>query len=97
MTCLRSTIEKRVDYPLIGQSLSDNNSNTLESYSYLGLGTVVKRAHPQPTNGLDLTYITAGGSGDAARCLRTYNRRQSGRDRKRNAIGWDATYRIEEC
>jgi hypothetical protein len=28
-------------------SLSDN-SGTLESLSYLGLGTVVKRAHPQP-------------------------------------------------
>jgi RHS repeat-associated protein len=45
-------------------SLSDT-SGTLESYSYLGLSTVVKRAHPLPTNGLDLTYITAGGSGDA--------------------------------
>ena len=42
-------------------SLSDN-SGTLESLSYLGLGTVVKRAHPQPN--VDLTYITAGGSGD---------------------------------
>src|SRR6516162_8814286 len=42
-------------------SLSDN-SGTLESYAYLGLGTVVKRAHPQPN--VDLTYITAGGSGD---------------------------------
>jgi RHS repeat-associated protein len=44
--------------------LSDT-SGTLESYSYLGLSTVVKRAHPLPTNGLDLTYITPGGSGDA--------------------------------
>src|SRR5262249_34181395 len=44
--------------------LSDT-SGTLESYSYLGLDTVVKRAHPLPTNGLDLTYITPGGSGDA--------------------------------
>jgi hypothetical protein len=42
-------------------SLSDN-SGTLESYAYLGLGTVVKRARPQPN--VDLTYITAGGSGD---------------------------------
>jgi hypothetical protein len=42
-------------------SLSDN-SGTLESYSYLGLGTVVKRAHPQPN--VDLSYVTAGGSGD---------------------------------
>jgi RHS repeat-associated protein len=38
-------------------SLSDN-SGTLESYSYLGLGTVVKRAHPQPN--VDLTYIGTG-------------------------------------
>jgi RHS repeat-associated protein len=45
-------------------SLSDT-SGTVESYSYLGLSTVVKRAHPLPTNGLDLTYITPGGSGDA--------------------------------
>jgi YD repeat-containing protein len=42
-------------------SISDN-SGTLETLSYLGLGTVVKRAHPQPN--VDLTYITSGGSGD---------------------------------
>jgi hypothetical protein len=43
-------------------SISDN-SITLESLSYLGLGTVVKRAHPQP--GVDLTYIgTPGDAGD---------------------------------
>src|SRR5262249_27268503 len=45
-------------------SLSDNGGNTLETYSYLGLSTVVKRAHPAPTNGLDLTYIGTG-TGDA--------------------------------
>src|SRR5262249_39096257 len=45
---------------------TDNTSHvtTLESYSYLGLSTVVKRAHPAanngPTNGLDLTYIGTG-------------------------------------
>ena len=40
-----------------------SNSTTLESLSYLGLATVVKRAHPQP--GVDLTYIgTAGDGGD---------------------------------
>jgi hypothetical protein len=33
---------------------------TLESYSYLGLDTVMKRADPQPTNGEDLTYIGSG-------------------------------------
>src|SRR5262249_30885913 len=38
-------------------SLSDSSA-TLESYTYLGLGTVVTRAHPQP--GLDLTYIKQG-------------------------------------
>jgi RHS repeat-associated protein len=42
-----------------------SNSVTLESYSYLGLGTVVKRAHPQ--TGIDLTYIkqTGESNGDA--------------------------------
>src|SRR5207249_4953898 len=45
-------------------SISDG-STTLESLSYLGLGIVVKRAHPQP--GVDLTYIkqTAESNGDA--------------------------------
>jgi len=38
---------------------------TLESYSYLGLGTVVERKHPQP--GVDLTYVKLSGEsvGDA--------------------------------
>jgi RHS repeat-associated protein len=45
-------------------SLSEN-SVTLESYSYLGVDTVVKRAHSQP--GVDLTYIkqTGESTGDA--------------------------------
>jgi RHS repeat-associated protein len=45
-------------------SLSDS-SGTLESYSYLGLATVVKRSHPQPT--IDVTYIKQSGesNGDA--------------------------------
>jgi hypothetical protein len=44
-------------------SITDG-ATTLESYTYLGLDTVVKRAHPQP--GVDLTYIDpAGGTGDA--------------------------------
>jgi len=30
----------------------------LEVYSYLGIGTIVKRAHPE--NGVDLTYIDPG-------------------------------------
>jgi RHS repeat-associated protein len=45
-------------------NLSDS-SGTLEQYSYLGLDTVVKRAHSQP--GVDLTYIKQSGesNGDA--------------------------------
>ena len=45
-------------------SLSDT-SGTLESYDYLGLSTVVRRAHLQP--GVDLTYIkqTGEANGDA--------------------------------
>jgi RHS repeat-associated protein len=45
-------------------SLSDS-SGTLESYTYLGLATVVKRAHP--LSGIDLTYIkqTGEANGDA--------------------------------
>jgi RHS repeat-associated protein len=42
-------------------SLSDN-SGTLESYDYLGLGGVVRRAHPQPD--VDLTYIKQSGEND---------------------------------
>ncbi|HXG09406.1 MAG TPA: hypothetical protein VNK04_06420 [Gemmataceae bacterium] len=42
-----------------------DNSATLESYDYLGLATVVRRAHPQPS--VDLTYIKQAGeaNGDA--------------------------------
>jgi RHS repeat-associated protein len=45
-------------------SISDTGG-TLESYDYLGLGTVVRRAHPLP--GVDLTYIKQGAepTGDA--------------------------------
>jgi hypothetical protein len=45
-------------------SISDSSA-TLEAYTYLGLDTVVKRAHPQP--GVDLTYIKQSGesNGDA--------------------------------
>jgi RHS repeat-associated protein len=45
-------------------SLSDS-TGVLEAYTYLGLNTVVKRAHPQP--GVDLTYIKQLGeaNGDA--------------------------------
>lgn len=40
-----------------------NDTITLESYSYLGLGTVVKRAHAQ--SGVDLNYVKPGESDDA--------------------------------
>ncbi len=43
-------------------SLSDT-SGTLESYSYLGLGTVVIRSHSQP--GVDLTYVKQSGESNA--------------------------------
>src|SRR5207247_2635014 len=39
-----------------------NSSTTLESYSYLGLSTVVARTHPE--SDVDLTYIGTG-TGDA--------------------------------
>ncbi|HXG13434.1 MAG TPA: RHS repeat domain-containing protein, partial [Gemmataceae bacterium] len=39
-----------------------DNSATLESYDYLGLATVVRRAHPQPS--VDLTYIKQAGEAD---------------------------------
>jgi YD repeat-containing protein len=42
--------------------LSDS-TGTLESYSYLGYGTVVTRGHPQP--GVDLTYVKQGAEADA--------------------------------
>ncbi|MCI0463315.1 MAG: RHS repeat-associated core domain-containing protein [Gemmataceae bacterium] len=42
-------------------SLTDG-STTLEAYTYLGLGIVVKRAHPEP--GVDLTYIKQSGEGN---------------------------------
>jgi len=43
-------------------SLSDT-SGTLESYDYLGLSTVVRRAHSQP--GVDLTYIKQTGEANS--------------------------------
>jgi YD repeat-containing protein len=44
-------------------SISDT-SGTLESYKYLGLGTIVEMDHPE--TGVNLTYITqSGGTGDA--------------------------------
>jgi RHS repeat-associated protein len=42
-------------------SITDG-STTLESYDYLGLGTVVTRGHPQ--SGVDLTYVKLTGESD---------------------------------
>jgi RHS repeat-associated protein len=44
-------------------SITDG-ATTLESYDYLGLTTVVRRAHPQP--GVDLTYIKLTGESDGS-------------------------------
>src|SRR5207248_2494591 len=44
-------------------SLIDNDNSThLEDESYLGLDTIVKRAHPEP--GIDLTYAKLSGESD---------------------------------
>jgi RHS repeat-associated protein len=54
-----------VDNTISRLSSMSDTSATLENYTYLGLGTVVKRGHPQP--GVDLTYIKQSGesNGDA--------------------------------
>jgi RHS repeat-associated protein len=44
-------------------SVSEGTS-ALESYSYLGVDTVVVRSHPQP--GVDLTYVKQSGESDGA-------------------------------
>ena len=45
-------------------SLSDS-TGTVESYDYLGLGTVVRRAHPQPNVDLSYVKLAAESVGDA--------------------------------
>ena len=45
-------------------SLSDS-TGTLESYDYLGLGTVIRRAHPQPNVDLSYVKLAAESVGDA--------------------------------
>ncbi len=56
--------------------LSDNTTPNLENYSYLGLGTVVDRNHPE--SGLDLTYINQpnpiGDGGDQYTALDRFGR-----------------------
>src|SRR5262249_5437559 len=65
-------------------SLSDN-SGTLESYSYLGLGTVVTRAHPQPN--VDLTDIGTPGDGGGFFADRNPQVLQTGIDPQQVLVG----------
>jgi hypothetical protein len=60
-----STYASGLDSSISRLSSLTDSGVTLESYTYLGLNTVVKRAHPQP--GVDLTYIKLSGesNGDA--------------------------------
>ncbi|HWE95534.1 MAG TPA: RHS repeat-associated core domain-containing protein, partial [Tepidisphaeraceae bacterium] len=43
--------------------LDNNNTTHLEDYTYLGVSTIVQRSHPEVTNTLTLSYITAGTTG----------------------------------
>jgi RHS repeat-associated protein len=78
-------------------SLSDT-SGTVESYDYLGLGTVVKRAHP--LSGVDQTFVKQSGesnadAGDQYTGLDRFNRvadqrwRSSGGDQDRHQYAYD--------
>lgn len=71
---------------------------TLESYSYLGLGTVVVRSHPQP--GVDLSYVkligeSVGDAGDQYTGLDRFGRivdqrwRSGSTDKDRFAYTYD--------
>jgi len=72
-----------------------NGSTTLEEFTYLGLGSVVKRAHPE--SGVDLTYIgsSAGSMGYKYVGLDLFGRivdqrwANSGTDLDRFAYGYD--------
>lgn len=63
-------------------SLSDS-TGTLESYDYLGLGSVVRRSHPQPA--VDLTFLGTGpgSGGDQYVGLDSFGRVTDQRRRKR--------------
>jgi RHS repeat-associated protein len=62
---VNSTYASGLDASISRLSALTDTTGTLESYSYLGLGTVVVRSHPQPD--LDLTYVkrTGESAGDA--------------------------------
>lgn len=53
-----SDVDNRISRVTSLQTVAGANSPTVESYSYLGLGTVVQRSHPQ--SAVDLTYIGVG-------------------------------------
>jgi hypothetical protein len=59
---LTSNYANGLDSTISRLSLLSDTSGTLESYSYLGLGTVVIRAHSQP--GVDLSYVKQGMESD---------------------------------
>jgi len=62
---LTSNYASGLDTTISRLSSLSSGGTTLESYSYLGLGTVVVRAHPEP--GVNLTYVKQSGesNGDA--------------------------------
>ncbi len=62
---INSTYASGLDASISRRSALADASGTVEAYSYLGLGTVVVRSHPQPD--LDLTYVKRSGepTGDA--------------------------------
>ena len=49
----------------IATSGSPTGAQTYAAYTYLGLGTIVKVAHPAVSGGLNLTYGSASDSGGA--------------------------------
>ena len=61
---LTATYATGLDSTISRLSSLTEGSTTLEAFSYLGLDTVVQRAHPQP--GVDLTYIKATGEANGA-------------------------------
>src|SRR5439155_27283255 len=59
---LRYNYNSGVDSTVGRVSSISDSSGTLESYSYLGLGTIVQRSQPQP--GVVLSYNVPGGNPD---------------------------------
>jgi RHS repeat-associated protein len=73
-------------------SITDG-ATTLESYQYLGLGTVVTRAHPQPN--VELSYVRTGSTGEMYTGLDNFGRilqqrwRTGTTDKNRNDYTYD--------